>query len=235
MGAWVQLKAADGVEIPAWVAKPEGPVRGAVVVAQEIFGVNSHIRAVTERFAARGFWAIAPALFTRAQPDVELGYTGDDMQQGRVYKTAIDELPGDVAMTDLRAAVQWIAQESGGQKVGMVGFCWGGLLAWRAAAQMPELSAAVSYYGGGMTTPAERVRQPLCPVMAHFGRLDTHIPMEGVLEFIQAQPEVQTHLYDAQHGFNCDVRGSYDEASAVQAKDRTLAFFDAHLAAKITV
>lgn len=231
MGAWVQLKAADGVEIPAWVAQPEGPVRGAVVVAQEIFGVNGHIRSVTERFAARGFWAIAPALFHRAQPEVELGYTPDDMKQGMGYKTAIDGM-GDAALTDLRAAAQWVAQESGGQKVGMVGFCWGGLLTWRAAAQMPELSAAVSYYGGGMTTEGERVRQPQCPVMAHFGKLDTHIPMDGVLEFVQTQPEVQVHLYEAQHGFNCDVRGSYDEASAVQAKDRTLAFFDTHLAAK---
>lgn len=230
MGQWIQLTAADGVQIPAWVAKPEGPVHGAVVVAQEIFGVNAHIQAVADRFAARGFMAIAPALFERVQPGVDLGYTGDDMKAGMGLKTAAEALPGAGVLGDVQAAAQWIQKESG-QKVGMVGFCWGGLVTWRAAEQLPELSAAVCYYGGGMTTEGERVRKPACPVMAHFGTQDHFIPMDSVQAFSQAQPQVQVHVYEANHGFNCDLRGSYDEASALQARDRTLAFFDQHLKA----
>lgn len=228
MGQFVQLLAQDGTQIPAWVAEPEGPVRGAVVVAQEIFGVNAHIRAVTDRLAARGFVAIAPALFTRLEFDVQLGYDAAGMQHGKALKAAAEALPGEGVLQDIRAAAQW-AQERSGGKVGMVGFCWGGLLTWRAAEQVQELSAAVCYYGGGMTVPPETARQPRVPVLAHFGTQDAFISVESVQAFSQAHPQVQVHLYDADHGFNCDQRGSYDDASAVQAKDRTLAFFDQHL------
>lgn len=228
MGQFVQLLAQDGTQIPAWVAEPEGPVRGAVVVAQEIFGVNAHIRAVTDRLAARGFVAIAPALFTRLEFDVQLGYDAAGMQHGKALKAAAEALPGEGVLQDIRAAAQW-AQERSGGKVGVVGFCWGGLLTWRAAEQVQELSAAVCYYGGGMTVPPETARQPRVPVLAHFGTQDAFISVESVQAFSQAHPQVQVHLYDADHGFNCDQRGSYDDASAVQAKDRTLAFFDQHL------
>ena len=129
----------------------------------------------------------------------------------------------------MRAAAQWALTQQP-CKVGMVGFCWGGLLTWRAAAQLPELSAAVCYYGGGMTSAQESARQPLCPVQAHFGRLDPILPLDGVLAFAQQHPKVQVHLYEADHGFNCEQRASYDDSSAVQAKDRTLAFLDRHLA-----
>lgn len=228
MGQFVQLIAADGTQIPAWVAQPEGPVRGALVVAQEIFGVNAHIRAVTERLAARGFVAIAPALFTRLEPDVQLGYGAEDMARGKALKAAAEALPGEGVMQDIRAAAQWAQQHSGGA-VGIVGFCWGGLLSWRAANLVDEIAAAVCYYGGGMTVPPELQRTPHVPVLAHFGTADAFIPVESVLAFSHAHPEVQVHLYEADHGFNCDQRASYDEISAVQAKDRTLAFFDQHL------
>ena len=237
LGRAVTLHTPDGLELPAWAALPEGPLRGAVVVVQEIFGVNSHIRAVTERFAARGFAALAPALFHRLEPQarhdapmgIELGYTADDVQKGRSLKSRAEALPGDLTVAqDLCAAVDWLAEQTG-QKVGMVGFCWGGLLTWRAAALLPQLSAAVSYYGGGMTLPEERARTPQCPVMAHFGREDAHIPLDGVIALSQAHPGVQVHVYEAGHGFNCDQRPDYDDASAVQAKDRTLAFFDQYL------
>ena len=229
MGRFIQLIAADGVEIPAWVAEPDGPVRGAVVVAQEIFGVNAHIRAVTDRFAARGFVAVAPALFSRLEFDVQLGYDEDGMARGKALKAAAEALPGEGVLQDIRAAAQW-AQQHSGSKVGVVGFCWGGLLAWRAANLIDDVAAAVCYYGGGMTELPERQRTPHCPVIAHFGAKDAHISLESVQAFSQAQPSVQVHVYDADHGFNCDQRGSYDDASAIQAKDRTLAFLDQHLA-----
>jgi carboxymethylenebutenolidase len=202
-----------------------------VVVLQEIFGVNSHIRAVTERFAARGFAAVAPALFYRLAPcdtlGVELGYSDADMQQGRQLKAQAEALPPPGMAQDVGTAVDWLATTTG-QK-GAVGFCWGGLLAWRAACSLPQLSAAVCYYGGGMTGPEERSRQPLCPVMAHFGRQDHFIPVDTVLAFDQVQPQAQVFVYDADHGFNCDQRASYDDASALVARDRTLAFLDTQL------
>lgn len=228
MGSVIHLQAADGTQVPAWLAQPQGDVRGAVVVAQEIFGVNSHIRHVTERFAARGFWALAPQLFARLRPDVELGYDAQSMAAGKALKADAEALPGEGVLQDIRAAAQWLQQESG-QRVGMVGFCWGGLLTWRAAERVTELSAAVCYYGGGMTTALEAGRQPRCPVLAHFGREDAWIPVPEVLAFSHTQSGVQVHLYEADHGFNCDQRASYDQASAIQAKDRTLAFFDQHL------
>ena len=231
MGSFIDVVSADGAVIPAWVARPDGAVRGAVVVAQEIFGVNAHIRAVTDRFAARGFLAIAPALFTRLDFDVQLGYSADDMARGRALKSQAEALPGEGVLQDIRAAAQWAHSEAG-KPVGMVGFCWGGLLTWRAAERVRELSAAVCYYGGGMTSTLEQGRRPACPVLAHFGRQDAWIPVDEVLAFSQAQPNVQVHLYEADHGFNCDQRASYDQASAIQAKDRTLAFFDQHLADK---
>ena len=228
MGQMIELTAQDGARIPAWVAQPEGTPRGAVVVAQEIFGVNSHIRDVADRWAALGYVAIAPALFARLAPDVQLGYDADGMREGRAFKTGAEELPGEGVMQDLRAAAQWAQQHTGG-KVGIVGFCWGGLLAWRAAAMIDEVSAAVCYYGGGMTVPPEIARQPRVPVMAHFGEHDAHISMDSVRAFAAAHPQVTVHTYAADHGFNCDQRGSYDAPSAQLAQERSLAFFAQHL------
>lgn len=232
MGQLVNLQTPDGGVLPSWVALPEGPQRGAVVVLQEIFGVNSHIRAVTERFAARGFAAVAPALFYRLAPcdtlGVELGYSEADVRSGRDFKAQAEALPPPGVQLAVRTAVDWLASTTG-QKVGVVGFCWGGLLAWRAACTLPQLSAAVCYYGGGMTSPEERSRQPLCPVMAHFGRQDAFIPQDSVLAFDQAQPQAVVHVYDADHGFNCDQRASYDDTAALAARDRTLAFLDLQL------
>ena len=228
MGQFVDLKSADGFVLPAWVAEPDTKPRGAVVVLQEIFGVNSHIRAVADRFAARGYLAVAPATFHRVKPGVELGYTADDMQAGMELKAAVEALPAPGVMPDIQAAIDYAAQRSG-RKVGMVGFCWGGLLTWRAANLVDELGAAVCYYGGGMTVEPEVLRTPLVPVLAHFGARDAHISIESVMAFSALHPEVQVHVYEADHGFNCDQRASFDQISAIQAKDRTLAFFDQHM------
>lgn len=229
MGQFTNLTAADGFVVPAYVAQPEGKPRGGVVVVQEIFGVNSHIRAVTDRFAAQGYVAVAPATFERAKPGVELGYTEDDMKAGFELKTAVSALPGAGVLQDLQAAIDHAAKLSGG-KVGIIGFCWGGLLTWRAACLLDGLSAAIPYYGGGITAEEEIARQPKCPVMAHFGDQDHWIPMDGIEAFTKAHPEVEVHVYPANHGFNCDQRASYNEAAANLARERSLAFFAAKLA-----
>ena len=228
MGQFVSLKAADGFSIPAYVAQPAGKPRGAIVVLQEIFGVNSHIRSVADRFAGEGYLAVAPATFERVKSGVDLGYTDADIKAGSELKSAVTALPGAGVLQDIQAAIDHAAQASGG-KVGIVGFCYGGLLTWRAACLLKGLSAAVPYYGGGVTSEDEIARQPQCPVMAHFGDQDAHIPMAGVEAFRKAHPEVEVHVYPANHGFNCDQRGSYDEAAATLARERTLAFFAARL------
>lgn len=224
----VTLTATDGRLFPAYVALPAGTPRGAVVVMQEIFGVNSHIRSVADGYAAAGYVAVAPAVFDRVQPGVELGYAEADMATGMGLKQAVESLPAPGALADMQAAIDHAAQVSGG-KVGIVGYCWGGLLAWRAASLLRGLSAAVPYYGGGMTTDAERMRQPHCPVMAHFAEQDKWIALDSVQAFAQAQPGVTVHLYDAHHGFNCDQRGAWHAPSAQLARERTLAFFAQHL------
>jgi len=228
MGQSVDLMGADGFVLPAWVATPAGAPRGAVVVLQEIFGVNAHIRSVAERFAASGYLAVAPALFARIEPAVELGYGPEDMQAGMALKAAVEALPAAGVMPDIQAAIDYAAQHSG-RKVGILGFCWGGLLSWRAACTLRGLSAAVPYYGGGMTTADEVARKPLVPVLAHFGERDPWIALAGVQAFALAHPEVVVQTYPADHGFNCDQRGSYHEPSAVTAHDRTLAFLGQHL------
>lgn len=229
MGQFITLKSADGFSLPAYVAQPVGQPKAAIVVLQEIFGVNSHIRSVADRFAAQGYLAVAPATFERVKPGVELGYTDADMQAGSALKAAVSALPGAGVLPDIQAAIDHATQASGA-KVGIIGFCWGGLLTWQAACTLTGLSAAVPYYGGGITTQTEIARQPQCPVMAQFGDQDHWIPMPGIQAFSQAHPEVTVHVYAADHGFNCDQRGSYNEAAATQARERTLAFLADKLA-----
>ena len=228
MGQFIDLTSADGTKIPAYVAKPEGQPKGGIVVLQEIFGVNAHIREVADGYAKDGYLAVAPSTFQRVQPGVELGYTDADMQQGFGLKTAVEALPEPGVMPDIQAAIGYAAKESGG-KVGIVGYCWGGLLTWRAACTLNGLAAAVPYYGGGMTQPAEVARKPRVPVMAHFGDQDQWIPLDTIEAFRKAHPEVEVHVYSAHHGFNCDHRGSYDAPSAKRARERTLAFFAKHV------
>jgi len=222
----VTLTAADGFQFPAYVAQPAGAPKGAVVVLQEIFGVNSHIRSVADGYAAEGYLAVAPATFSRVRPDVELGYTGADMAAGIELKAAVEALPAPGVLHDIQAAIDYAAQAG---KVGIVGYCWGGLLVWRAAEKLQGLSAAVAYYGGGVTTEAEAGRAPKVPVLAHFGDKDQHITLPSVEAFTKRQPQVQVHVYPADHGFNCDQRGAWDAPSAKLARERTLAFFAQHL------
>ncbi len=219
MSETVTLTASDGHTLSAYRAG-DGP---GLVVVQEIFGVNSHIRNVVDRFAAAGFAAIAPALFDRLEPGHELGYTPDDVAAGRDLRGRVDNAD---ALKDIAAARDLLAGE--GRKVGVVGYCWGGSLAWHCATQLSGFDAAVGYYGGEI--PKSKDAQPTIPTMLHFGENDGGIPMEGVREVIAAHPDVPVHIYDAGHGFSCDERASYDEASSKAALERTLAFLRQHLA-----
>ena len=196
------------------------------MLLQEIFGVNSHIRSVADGYAAEGYLVVAPATFHRVKPGVELGYTEADMNEGFGYKTAVEALPAPGVMQDIQAAIEEAAQ---GGKVGIVGYCWGGLLTWRSACTLEGLSAAVPYYGGGMTAGDDATRLPRVPVLAHFGDQDHWIPLDSVEAFRKAQPQVEVHVYAANHGFNCDQRGSYNAEAAQLARQRTLAFLANHL------
>lgn len=222
MSKGIKLSASDGFVLDAYVAEPEGSPKGGLVVVQEIFGVNQHIRAVADRFAQQGYLAVAPAIFDRVQPKVELGYDGPDIQQG--YAIA-QKLTMEDVVKDVDAALQYIVKETG-KPGGVVGFCFGGTLAWLSATRLTP-AAAVGYYGGWIAKFASE--KPTAPVMLHFGKHDEHIPESDVAKVQQAHPEVQIYWYDAGHGFNCDMRASYDEKAAKEAMARTLAFFDQHI------
>jgi carboxymethylenebutenolidase len=221
MGERIELTAADGFRLPAYRADPAGTARGALVVAQEIFGVNSHIRSVCDGYAADGYVAIAPALFDRYERDVDIGYTPADVARGRELKARAKP---DSALLDIDAARAAVAFAG---NVGIVGYCWGGYLAWLAAARVAGFACAVPYYGGGMTDAI--AEQPKCPVMAHLGERDTMIPAAGVKALAAAHPSAQVFLYPADHGFNCDQRGAFDPAAASLARERSLAFLRRHI------
>ncbi len=217
-----QLIATDGFTLGAYDAMPKGEARGAVVVIQEIFGVNVHIREVCDGYAADGFFAIAPALFDRVQRGVELGY--DQAAMGQGIELAMQKLDQGNALLDLQAAIDEAGRHG---KVGVVGYCWGGLMAYLCACRLQGVSAAVGYYGGGIAGVASET--PNCPTMLHFGEKDAHISMSDVDKVRSARPEIEVHVYDADHGFNCDHRESFDEAASKLARERTLAFFSQHL------
>jgi carboxymethylenebutenolidase len=222
MGEFTTIMARDGHELRAWLTAPPGKARGAIVVVQEIFGVNSHIRAVTDGYAAEGFVAIAPCVFDRVRRGIELGYSQSEMQEGFGY---VQQLKPEQTMLDLSAALA-VVKHAG--HVGMVGYCWGGKMAYVSAAELP-LTCAVSYYGGSIAQSLDK--KPKCPMMFHFGELDTHIPMSDVEKIKAANPQAVFHVYPgAGHGFNCDQRASYNPQAAALARERSLAFFNQHLA-----
>lgn len=221
MGDFTPLMARDGREFRAWLAAPKGPPKGAIVVLQEIFGVNSHIRAVTDSFAAEGYVAIAPSLFDRVRMGIEIGYSENEVQEGRGYMM---QLKQDETLKDISAAIA-IVKHAG--RVGVIGYCWGGRLAYLAACDLP-IACSVAYYGGGITQMLDK--KPKVPVMYHFGERDKHITLDDVAKIQAAHPEGTYYVYPADHGFNCDQRGSYDAESAALARKRTLAFFSRHLA-----
>jgi len=223
MGEFTTIMARDGHEFRAYLAAPPGVARGAVVVIQEIFGVNSHIRAVTDSYAAEGYVAIAPSLFDRVRRGIELGYSPPEMDEGRGY---VMQLKPEQTLKDVAAAMA-VVKHAG--RIGMVGYCWGGRIAYVAASSDLPLACAVVYYGGGITQILDR--KPRCPVMYHFGERDKHITLDDVAKIKAAHPEGVFYIYPADHGFNCDQRPSYDAASAALARQRTLEFFEQYVVA----
>lgn len=219
----VRLTASDGHELDAYLSRPvRAPVAGLVVI-QEIFGVNHHIRSVADSYADDGFLALAPALFDRVERGVELGYEGADRERGIAIgrKMNLDDAAKDVA-----AALGYL-QKSIGKKCGVIGYCLGGSVAWLAATRLNP-SAAVGYYGGHIIRFVQEI--PRCPVMLHFGTLDKHIPKEEIDKVQLAHPEVQIFGYNADHGFSCEARASYNAAAAKLARERSLEFLKKHLA-----
>jgi len=222
MGETIKLRASDGFELSAYLARPAGRPRGGLVVVQEIFGVNGHIKRVADGFAGDGFLAIAPALFDRIRPGLTLGYSQDEIQEGIGLK---GKCSTENALADIAAARDAVAEAG---KVGVIGYCWGGFLSWVSATRLSGFGAAVVYYGGGIGAVAQET--PKCPVLAHFGETDHAIPLADVDKLRAAHPSgVEVHVYPAGHGFNCDERGSYDAKSAKIARERTVAFLKAHL------
>ena len=222
MGRLIELTAADGHRLSAYEAGPGNAGVGLVVV-QEIFGVNAHIRAVCDRFAEAGFAVVAPALFDRVQRGVELGYGDADRDRGIALRAGVS---ADASLADVDAA----AVALGSRKLGIVGYCWGGTVAWWGATRSKRFAAAVGWYGGGIAATREEV--PACPVQLHFGAEDHGIPMIDVEAIRAAQPGVEIYVYPgAGHGFGCDERASFNPAAAEQATHRTLDFLRRHLPA----
>jgi carboxymethylenebutenolidase len=219
----IRIRAADGFELDAWRAAPAAAPRGGVVVLQEIFGANAHIRAVTERFAADGWLAIAPSLFDRGERGVELGYDQAGIARGRelAYRLPLEE-----RLPDIAAAAAAVA---GAGKVGLVGFCWGGSLAALSAQRLPGIACAIAYYGS--QAPKLLTQAPATPLLLHFGEKDQGIPIADVEALRARCPGLPIHAYPAGHGFACEARGSYDRASAELADQRTREFLRANLTA----
>jgi carboxymethylenebutenolidase len=223
MSETAKLKASDGHELDAYLSRPSTtPVAGLLVI-QEAFGVNSHIRSVADGYARDGFLAIAPAFFDRIERGVELGYVGDDRQKGIALARQINP---DDAVKDMEAALEYLRAQKV-DKSGVIGYCFGGTMAWLAATRLGP-AAAVGYYGGNIARYAQE--NPRCPVMLHFGMLDKHIPREEIDKVKALHPEVQIFWYEnADHGFNCDQRESYNPAAAKLARERSLAFLKQYL------
>jgi carboxymethylenebutenolidase len=219
MGHWVSLETPTGDTIAAWRADPAIPAIGALVVVQEIFGVNSHIRNVVDRFAMHGFTAIAPAMFDHIEHHVELSYDQAGIDYGRQL---VDKLGFDRAVDDVRVAVKQV--EPAG-KVGVVGYCWGGTVAFLASARLRL--PAVSYYGA-RTVPFLHEHSNTF-LQLHFGETDESIPPEDIARHREMLPDADIHVWPAGHGFNCDQRSDYNATVAVQALQRTLSFFERHL------
>ena len=217
MGQNIELSAGDGHRLAAYESNAGAP-RGGIVVIQEIFGVTRHIRAVADQYAAAGFTAIAPALFDRVERNVDVPYT--DMAKGFGY---MQQLKNEQVMLDVQAAINRLNPAG---KVGVVGYCWGGTMAYLAAARL-KVAAAVAYYGGGIDKYT--AEKPRCPIMFHFGEKDAHIPLSAVEKIKAEVPEGIFHLYPADHGFNCTDRASFEPASAKLALERSLEFFHRHV------
>ncbi len=229
MSDWIKLKAEDGHELSAYVARPKGEAIGALVLVQEIYGINAHIRSVADGYAKDGFLVVAPALFDRFERNLELMYGPEDMKRAfELYP----KLKPDVTLLDVAAA--YGAAKETGKGIGVIGYCYGGLTSWLVATRGENLkmqpSCCVGYYAGGIGSVAKE--EPSCPVMLHFGAKDDHIGKDQIEAVRAAHPEVEVFIYEgAGHAFNRDVDPAhYNSAAAKLARERTLAFLKTNVA-----
>ena len=221
MGEIINATASDGHEFDIYLAQAKGSPRGGIVLIQEIFGVNNHIKNVAEKFSSNGYLVGAPSLFDRVQPDIQLGYSTEDIRRGRELK---DNLGNESPLMDITATLN-IVRSAG--HVAVVGYCWGGTLAWLSACQVDGFNAAISYYGGGIGKLLSI--QPKCPSIFHFGEQDHAIPAEEINSLRQAHPECPIYLYPAGHGFNCEQRDSFNSTSSAIAFERTIQHLDKYI------
>jgi carboxymethylenebutenolidase len=220
VGEIIQLTAADGFTFDCYKADPAGTPKGGLLVIQEIFGVNSHMRGVADGYAADGYAVLCPALFDRAEKNFEVGYTPEDIARGRDTRMKVE---WEMAVQDMTATV---AALRGHGKVGAVGYCWGGSCAWLTATRV-GVDASVCYYGGQIALFKDEVANN--PVLMHFGEQDHGIPMEDIATVKQAQPNATVHIYPAGHGFNCEQRADFHPESAKLARERSMEFFAQHV------
>jgi carboxymethylenebutenolidase len=218
VGQFVNINTLHG-NISAWRAAPSGSPKGAIIVVQEIFGVNHHIRSVADQFAAHGYLAIAPALYDLIEHDIQLNYDEAGITRGRALR---DELGEDRGLDCIRAAMEEVEAEG---FVGVVGYCWGGTLAYLSCARLGL--PAVSYYGA--RTPQFLHESPSGPLMLHFGDSDASIPAEDIAKQREHLTDAEIHVWPAGHGFNCDERADYNAQAASDALRHTLHFFETHL------
>lgn len=226
MGQTITLRTADGHQLSAYVAGPENATK-ALVIVQEIFGVNAHMRHVADDYAAQGYRVISPALFDRAERGgdlgVQLGYDQQGLEKGLALRAQISE---EAVLADVEAAARLVGEP--GRPVGIIGFCWGGLVSWWGSTRSALFQASVCWYGGGIVN--YRNEQTRCPVQMHYGELDTHIPMSDVEAIQKAQPGAEIFTYaQADHGFGCEERPSFNPEANRLARERSLAFFAKHL------
>lgn len=255
LGDYLNLTASDSFEFPAYVATPVEPARAAVVILQEMdqrlygdlnqssgrqarakpdrFKVAAPWRAVAEKYAALGYLAIVPSTYNRGVSGTDFGYRHEFSTSTRGWHLVkpVEPMPSVKVMLDIQAAIAHGQANTLTGAVGVVGYCWGGLLAWRTASMLEGVTAAVCYYGGGMTRVEDAMRQPTCPVLAHFPRDNRWMPEAGVAHFVDQQPTVQSFVYDARYGFNSEGRQAYDAPAARLAMEHTLAFLTEHLMA----
>ena len=227
MGRVIELISTDGFQLDAYLAIPKGKSKGGVVVVQEIFGVNGHIKEVANDYALEGYAALAPALFDRVETGVALGYATDDRSKGA--EIAFSQLKMSSTLQDLTASVAYMKTYG---RVGIVGYCYGGLMSYLAACKVADLTCAVAYYGGRIVDHLDQI--PRTPIILHFGERDKHIPMEDVAKIASSKPNIPVFTYDAGHGFNCNHRSSFNADAAKLARERTLKLFEQELCAKKT-
>lgn len=223
MGHPIELQAVDGHRFQAWRADPPGKPKAGLVIVQEIFGLNEHVRKTADSYGYDGYLTLAPALFDRIKPGIELGYSEDDVAKGRDLRAKV---PAEKALNDI-AACALALQRAGCVKIAVIGYCWGGTLAWLSATRITGLDACVSYYGGAVVQHLNETAR--CPVLFHFGETDASIPMSDVEKVGRALPDADLFVYPAGHGFNCDEREDYDADCAALAWSRTVEFFEEHL------